>query len=103
MSSKRTKRGRRERFRAAALRTWEPLELVFRLRPLSDRCRQRCGGSGWLDCWCGMCGDEECFGCSDCLDDEREYDESSLDDDRDDDFDGADDFYEPAWATDGAG
>jgi hypothetical protein len=50
----------------------EPVELPDDGPPLllsPGRCYGwRCGGSGWLECWCGLCGEEQCYGCRDCRD-----------------------------------
>lgn len=76
---RRTKASRKGAFRAFARQLWWEPEFVFRRTPLSERCYGgRCGGSGWLECWCGFCGEEECFGCSDCRDDgdPHAYDET---------------------------
>lgn len=62
-----TKGGRRAAFRAFATAWTAENPFVFRLTPLSERCyAARCGGTGWLDCWCGFCGEEQCYGCRDC-------------------------------------
>lgn len=66
MSARRTKASRRAAFRAHLDRTTEPVYDAPPLRPFVSRCRQRCGGSLWLSCWCGLCGEEQCFGCADC-------------------------------------
>lgn len=84
--SKHTKAGRRARFRAFCDRTTEVVYGVPPSRPLADRCYGgRCGGTGWLECWCGFCGEEQCYGCSDCRDSEARLDDTDswTDDDQD--------------------
>ena len=84
MSARRTKASRRAAFRAHCDRTTEPVYDAPPLRPFLSRCRPRCGGSEWLSCWCGMCGEEPCYGCVDCNGEpDADYDDADWGDDDD--------------------